>query len=304
MKFDTLSGFRGSLVGLAVGDALGMPVEGLSEEDIRSKFGLLTQIIDGLRPAGSVTDDTMQMLCVAESIAENGHFDPDDIMRRLLQWFRTDPFGIGVHTWRVLSLVDMGMDWRKAVETVEQKYAPWTAGNGSLTRCVPIALRYCYDIGGLMEYSAESSQLTHANPLCIASCVFFNALVSRVLRGWDKKEALSFAVELTEHICPNELHERIEGFFKKFAKDIGRSGFVLDTLECALWVWWHHDNFEEALLTAVNFGGDTDTNGAVVGALMGATCGIDAIPKRWIEIVSISQRCDEVAIKLYELATK
>jgi ADP-ribosyl-[dinitrogen reductase] hydrolase len=301
MEKERLQRFQGCLVGVAVGDALGVPVEGWTREQIRQRFGVLREMVDGVRPAGSVSDDTMQTLCLAESLAELGRFDADDFVRRLLRWYRTDPFGIGIHTKRVLSLVAQGISWREAVERVEQQHAPMTAGNGSLMRCAPIALRYYRDIGGLLEFSHESSRVTHPNPLARSSCAFFNCVLSRVLRGWEKADALSFAMEVMAH-APHELLDRIQGIAHKSADEVPVSGFVLDTLECALWAWWHHDEFEEALVTVVNLGGDTDTNAAVTGALMGAQCGLDAIPERWRERVSVVPRCLELAEKLYALA--
>jgi len=165
MEVERLKRFQGCLVGVAVGDALGMPVEGKLREQIRSEYGVLSEMVDGPRPAGNITDDTMQTLCLAESIAEIGEFNPDDAATRLLKWYRTDPFGIGSHTAQVMMRVDRGVDWRAAVEEVEQANFPWTAGNGSLMRCSPIALRYCRDILSLLEFSRKSSMLTHANPL-------------------------------------------------------------------------------------------------------------------------------------------
>lgn len=299
--------FQGCLVGVAVGDALGMPVEGLSKEQIRERYGVLREMVDGYRPAGNITDDTMQTLCLAESIAELGGFNPDDAARRLLEWYRTDPFGIGNHTMQVMMRVDRGMSWREAVEEVERTNAPWTAGNGSLMRCSPIALRYCRDISNLLEFSRESSALTHANPLCRDSCAFFNAVLSRVLLGWEKKDALSFAMEVLAH-ASYEVLERVQDMPYKSRDEVPTSGFVLDTLECALWAWWHHDDFEGALVTVVNLGGDTDTNAAVAGALLGAQYGLDAIPQRWREKVrwrddtTIVDKCIALANRLYELA--
>ncbi len=307
MSVDRLERFQGCLVGVAVGDALGMPVEGMSKEQIGLQFGTLKEMVDGPRPAGNITDDTLQTLCLAESIVEIGEFDPDDAAKRLLNWFRTDPFGIGTHTYRVLSLVDKGMDWRKAIEEVEKQNAPWTAGNGSLMRCSPIGLRYYRDIGKLLEYSHESSLLTHSNPLCKSSCAFFNAILSRILRGWDKRDALSFAMEVLAH-APHELLDRVQSIFVKSADEVPTSGFVLDTLECALWAWWHHDSFENALIAVVNLGGDTDTNAAVAGALLGAQYGLGVIPKQWREKLrwrndtTIFDRCINLATQLYELS--
>ncbi len=307
MEVERLKRFQGCLVGVAVGDALGMPVEGQLREQIRRQYGVLREMVDGYRPAGNITDDTMQTLCLAESIAELGEFNPDDAAMRLLEWYRTDPFGIGNHTAQVMMRVDRGMDWRKAVMEVERVNAPWTAGNGSLMRCSPIALRYCRDISMLLDYSRESSTLTHANPLCQDACAFFNAVLSRVLLGWDKKDALSFAMELLAH-ASHEILDRVQDMLHKSADEIPTSGFVLDTLECALWAWWHHDDFEEALVTVVNLGGDTDTNAAVAGALLGAQFGLDAIPQRWREKVrwrddkTVIDKCIALATRLHQLA--
>ena len=307
MAKDTLKRFQGCLVGLAVGDALGMPVEGWSTMEIRGRYGTLRDMIDGPRPAGNVTDDTLQTLFLAESIVELGEFNPDHAAEKLYTWYRTDPFGIGMHTARVMGLIARGWPWRKAVEEVERAHAPHTAGNGSLMRCSPIALRYYRDLVMLLEGSRLSSALTHLNRLCQEACVFFNAVLSRVLLGWDKKDALSFALEISSHASP-EVLERAESMVEKTADDVPSSGFVLDTLECALWAWWHHVEFEEGLVAVVNLGGDTDTNAAVAGALLGAQCGLDAIPQRWREKLRwrddprVAERCVELATRLFELA--
>lgn len=296
-----LQQFQGCLVGVAVGDALGMPVEGWTRERIRDQFGCLRELVDGPLPAGSVTDDTQQTLLLAESLVERGEFEAEDVVQRLVRWYQSRPFGIGAHTEKVLRLIAQGVSWQQATEEVERQDAPWTAGNGSLMRCAPIALRYYRDISALLDYSHQSSALTHPNPLARAACAFFNAVLSRVLRGWEKKEALSFAMELMAH-APHELLDRVQGIGNKAADELGASGFVLDTLEVALWAWWHYDNFEEALVAVVNLGGDADTNGAVTGALMGAQVGVEAIPLRWRQRVAVLDRCLTLAEGLYRLA--
>ncbi len=307
MEDEKIKRFRGCLVGVAVGDALGMPVEGMSKQEIKRMHGTLREMVDGPRSAGNVTDDTLQTLFLAQSMVELGEFNPDDAAKRLFSWYRTDPFGIGIHTAKVMGLIGQGWDWRRAVEEVEQAHAPWTAGNGSLMRCSPIGLRYHRDLAMLLEGSRLSSLLTHANRLCQEACVFFNAVLSRVLLGWDKRDALSFALEISSHASP-EVLERAESMVEKTAEEVPSSGFVLDTLECALWAWWHFEDFEEALVAVVNLGGDTDTNAAVAGALLGAQCGLDAIPQRWrakvrwLNDTTVVDQCIALATRLYELA--
>ncbi len=106
METDRLRRFQGCLVGLAVGDALGMPVEGMPRHEVRERYGLLREMVDGWLPAGSTTDDTAQALALAESLVEVGRFDADDFVVRLLAWFRAGPPDVGVHTRRVLELIE------------------------------------------------------------------------------------------------------------------------------------------------------------------------------------------------------
>jgi ADP-ribosyl-[dinitrogen reductase] hydrolase len=303
MDDERLLRFDGCLVGLAVGDALGMPAEGLSAAEVRQRFGLLREMVDAWLPAGSTTDDTAMALCIAESLAELGEFDPDDVARRFLAWYRTHPPDMGIHTRHVLSLMDRGMDWREASALVERQNAPFTAGNGSLMRCAPLALRYCHDPQRLIVVSQESSRITHAHPLAQAACAFFNLLLSRLLLGWEREDALAYALEGTGE-APPELRERAASARHKTAGQVATSGYVLDTLECALWAWWHYDDFEEALVAVVNLGGDADTNGAVAGALLGARMGLPAIPQRWRAGVSIASHCQGLARRLHELAQR
>ncbi|MCS7276358.1 MAG: ADP-ribosylglycohydrolase family protein [Dehalococcoidia bacterium] len=301
MQTDRLRRFQGCLVGLAVGDALGMPVEGLPRHEIRQRYGVLREMVDGWLPAGSTTDDTAQALALAESLAEVGHFDADDFVVRLLTWFRGNPPDVGVHTRRVLELIDQGVHWREAVERVEMQHAPFTAGNGSLMRCAPIALRYYRDVDAVIGYSHEQSRVTHPNHLARAACAFFNVVLARVLRGEDREAAVGYAMEVLSH-SPAELLERVWSVPFKDEDEVGTSGFVLDTLECALWAWWHHDSFYDALVAVVNLGGDADTNGAVAGALVGAHLGLEAVPGLWASRVPDVPRCLELAERLFRLA--
>jgi len=219
MQTDRLRRFQGCLVGLAVGDALGMPVEGLPRHEIRQRYGVLREMVDGWLPAGSTTDDTAQALALAESLAEVGHFDADDFVVRLLTWFRGNPPDVGVHTRRVLELIDQGVHWREAVERVEMQHAPFTAGNGSLMRCAPIALRYYRDVDAVIGYSHEQSRVTHPNHLARAACAFFNVVLARVLRGEDREAAVGYAMEVLSH-SPAELLERVFRFGERRVREV------------------------------------------------------------------------------------
>ena len=301
MQTERLRRFQGCLVGLAVGDALGMPVEGMPRYEVQQRYGVLREIVDGWLPAGSTTDDTAQALALAESLVQLGRFDADDFALKLLAWFRSRPPDVGIHTRRVLELMDEGRHWREATEAVEAQHAPYTAGNGSLMRCAPIALRYYRDIDAVIGYSHEQSRVTHPHPLARAACAFYNVVLARVLRGDDKEAAIGYTMEVLSH-SPAELLERVRAVPFKDAEEVGTSGFVLDTLECALWAWWHYESFYDALVAVVNLGGDADTNGAVAGALMGAYLGLEAVPGLWASRVPDVPRCLELAERLFRLA--
>lgn len=193
------------------------------------------------------------------------------------------------------------MSWQEATAEVERRYQPLTAGNGSLMRCAPVAMRYANDLAQLLEASHLSSQITHPHPLACYSCAFFNCVLSRVLRGYDKFSAFSFAMEVMAH-APYELLERVEGVPSKSREELSPTGFVLDTLECALWAWWNFNDWAEAIIALVNMGGDTDTNAAVAGALLGAQYGLGSIPEKWRFQVKEVPRCLELAERLLALA--
>ena len=278
--------FRGCLLGAAVGDALGAPLEFMDAKEIARKHGRVTEMLGGgwlHLPIGHYTDDTQMMLCLAESLVEKNAFDADDIARRFVAWLESSPPDVGIHTRAVLSRIARGENWRDASGAVQNE-SPNSAGNGSVMRCAPLALFSFRDADALREYSRAQSEITHAHLECQWSCVFINAMSAHLLDGENRENALQSALSQCDG-APESVLATAQNAAAKTRAEIPTSGYVLHTLEGALWSFLTTETLEDALIEIVNLGGDADTAGAVCGALAGAFYGDDAIPARWLEVL-------------------
>ncbi|HNS51798.1 MAG TPA: ADP-ribosylglycohydrolase family protein [Anaerolineae bacterium] len=268
---------RGIAVGAAVGDALGMPLEFRPR---RPAHQLVREMLGGRLPSGTFTDDTEMALAVAESLLAHLPLDPEDLGTRFLGWFRMMPTDVGVHTKAVLEIMDLGEDWEAASKEA-QRINPDSAGNGSVMRCWPVAVVHRSDLERLLADSQLQSRVTHAHPECGASCAFVNAAIYWLLSGVEPAQAVAKAVEAVGDSLPSDLRLTIEDAPTLSREQLLNSGWVRHTVESAVWGLLTTSSFEEAVVQVVNLGDDTDTAGAVVGALAGAAYGLEAIPKRW-----------------------
>ncbi|MEE8471477.1 MAG: ADP-ribosylglycohydrolase family protein [Dehalococcoidia bacterium] len=295
------SRFQGCLVGLAVGDSLGAPMEGMSRVGIEGRYGRVTEMLGGgwhgLEPGGC-TDDTAMMLCIARSIVEKGHFDPQDVAAKFLHWFDAGPIGIGRTTWVALSEMKGGASWEEAGKIAHQRLGGMSAGNGSVMRCGPIGLLDFDNHERLVEDSIGSSRITHWDPQACWGAVAVNLAIAEILRG-EKDDLLS---RVGRKVAQTEVMDAVHGVARLKVLDLEPSAYVLDTLQAALWCFLNTSSFEDALVTAVNLGGDTDTVGAVCGALAGAGYGLEAIPQRWQDPLQGRGEILWLAKKIYELA--
>jgi ADP-ribosyl-[dinitrogen reductase] hydrolase len=309
----TLDKARGTLLGLACGDALGRPVEFKSRRAIQDKHGTLTEMVGGgtwNKPAGTVTDDTEQTLCIARSLAENGEFVPEDVARRFVDWYEAGPFDIGNMTRDALNRLRGNEEsWHEVGEDVYEDLRTQPnagAGNGSVMRCAPIAVAYSDDYNELFQASFDSSWITHADPRCTYGCALLNRAIAGLLDEEDEyevvEEAVSFCRERVEDE-PNtdELFEAVEDARELDEDDVPNSGYVVSTLQASLYYALTAEGFEEAVVDAVNNGGDTDTVGAVTGAIAGARFGAPEIPNRWTTEVDESDELKAVATATHEI---
>jgi ADP-ribosyl-[dinitrogen reductase] hydrolase len=198
---------RGVLCGVACGDALGRPVEFMPASEIRAQHGQLDEMIGHgtwNQPAGTITDDTEQALCIARSLAEQHEFDPADIAERFVAWYDSNPFDIGRMTMKSLSRLKHGDEWDEAGQHVwESSPEGQNAGNGSVMRCAPLAIPYATNRDRLVEVSRQSSQITHADPRCTFGCVVLNLTVAGLLE--DADTPLQDALDDVGSDAPSEL---------------------------------------------------------------------------------------------------
>jgi ADP-ribosyl-[dinitrogen reductase] hydrolase len=298
------------LLGLAIGDALGTTLE-FSRP---GSFTPIKDIVGGgpfhLKP-GQWTDDTSMALCLAESLITKAGFDPIDQLERYLKWFKegylsSNGLCFDIGTTTLSSLM-------KFKETQEPFCGPtdeYTAGNGSLMRLAPVPMFYANnpEIGIMM--CGESSRTTHQAPVAIDACRYFGALIIGVLDGnSEKQEILSpFYSPIPgywdKHPLTSKLTDVIinASFKKHSSSDIRGSGYVLKTLEAALWAFYCSNTFEEGCLMAANLGDDADTTGAIYGQLAGAFYGEKGIPTRWLSMLAHKEKIIEMADDIYRLS--
>ncbi|MDX1741641.1 MAG: ADP-ribosylglycohydrolase family protein, partial [Rhodothermales bacterium] len=288
MESVTLSDrFRGSLVGLATGDAVGTTLE--FQEP--GTFAPIADMVGGgpfSLEAGQWTDDTSMAMCLADSLLATGGFDADDQMRRYVRWWR--------HGYRSSTgkCFDIGSTVRRALTGYESTGDPfsgptdeYSAGNGSLMRIVPIAMRFYGVPGKAVEWAAESSRTTHGAPAAVDACRYFVGLLVGVLGGQPREQILSARYRPSgEPWMPGELVPEVfavaDGSFKvRMPPEIRGTGYVVKSLEAALWAFHHASDFRDGCLLAANLGDDADTTAAIYGQIAGAYWGINGIPSDW-----------------------
>ncbi|MBK5528479.1 ADP-ribosylglycohydrolase family protein [Pseudomonas sp. TH06] len=290
--------YRGALLGLACGDAVGTTVEFKS----RGSFQPLTDMVGGgpfhLKP-GQWTDDTSMALCLAESLLNKNGFDAADQMGRYLNWWK----------WGYLSSTgecfDIGMTVSQALSQYQQtgepfagSIDPYSAGNGSLMRLVPVVLFYFPDAQKIQRFSADSSRTTHAAPEAIECCQLFADLIGKALLGASKTELRHSSVTT---LTQAKVAAIARGdYIAKSIDEIRGSGYSVQSLEAALWCFHHTDSFAAAILQAANLGDDADTTAAIVGQLAGAYYGVRDIPENWLEQLHEAEEITATADRLLE----
>jgi ADP-ribosyl-[dinitrogen reductase] hydrolase len=287
----------GSLLGLAVGDALGTTLE-FSDRDTQPP---LTDIVGGgpfrLRP-GEWTDDTSMALCLADSLIACGGLDQRDLMERFLRWWQE---GYNSHNGRCF---DIGITTRNALDRFQDSGDPIagstdpnTAGNGSVMRLAPVALRWVNEPAEAIAAARAQSVTTHGAPAAVEGCALLaDILIAAIVNG-DKPLVLrrrSAAEPSIEAIA--------DGSWRgKSRNDIKSSGYVVDTLEAALWCVGRTDSFTDAVLLAANLGGDADTVAAVTGQIAGALWGHKAIPVHWLQLLAWRNQIEQKGRELLAL---
>ena len=287
----------GALLGLAVGDAIGTTVEFRR----RDSFTPLTDMVGGgpfNLKAGQWTDDTSMALCLADTLLEKGQVDQADLMERFVRWWRQ---GENSSTG---TCFDIGMTTSSALRRFERSGDPVagstharSAGNGSLMRLAPVVILHHGSRADARAAARAQSVTTHAAPAAMDACAFFAGLLVDAINGMDKEELLRPAnVEGAEGFQAVSA-----GSWRSKGRDeIQSTGYVIHTLEAALWSVAAAESFDEAVLTAANLGDDADTVAAVTGQMAGALWGASSIPQRWKDRLAWNETINEKASALFD----
>ena len=292
--------YRGALLGLAVGDSVGMPLE------FRAPGGFepLTDMVGGgpfdLQP-GQWTDDTSMALCLAASLLDCRGFDPSDQMRRYVAWYEQ---GYMSCTGECFDIGNTVSDALHRYGQTGDPYAgstdPLSAGNGSLMRLVPVVLFYHPDPAETLRFAGDSSRTTHGAAEAVAACEIFAQMLSAALGGGSKEEVLSAAT-------PSGVSARLDAVASGDVSALERvrgTGYVVDCLEAALWCFATTDDFRGAVLAAANLGEDADTTAAVCGQIAGAFYGASGIPPHWLSALAMSEEIEGLADRLHDAAAR
>jgi ADP-ribosyl-[dinitrogen reductase] hydrolase len=264
---EILSRARAAFLGLAIGDALGAPVEFMTRGAIKDKYGVLREMVGGgwlrLKP-GQVTDDTEMSLCIARGIVDSGGWSFKAIADNMVTWLKSKPIDVGDTCRRGIRNYML-----KGVE--ETPPNNWDGGNGAAMRMLPVALFTLGDRDLLQRYAVQQAHLTHNQALSDAACVSVGNLVQLALNGRSMRRMRREVDEMVAEY-PSFCFDPYKGL---------ATGYVVDTMQTVFHCLFKTRSFESCLIETVNQGGDADTTGAIAGALAGAYYGEDAIPARW-----------------------
>ena len=303
---------RGGLLALACGDALGAPVESMSRDAIRRRYGRVTEMMGGgpfnVEP-GEGTDDTGMALAVAEGLAEQPEDPREAAGRHLVAWFQSGPKDVGSTVRVAITNYLAAGDWDAAIARTRARLRDMAAGNGSLVRTLALSYAFLRDPDRMRREAARISEMTHPHELPTIACIYYNELVRQLALGASRDEAMEAARRAAEgeqvlvsFSTRSAFLRRIDAVPKLTYAEVKASGFVLDTLAAALWVFSRADSLESALVDAVGLGDDADSVGALVGGLAGTYWGGSAIPERWLSVLKHRDRIEEVARRLAAIA--
>jgi ADP-ribosyl-[dinitrogen reductase] hydrolase len=288
----------GCLLGLACADALGGAVEFVSRERLDALYpGGIREIMGGgphRLEIGEYTDDTQMALAIGRACTADG-VDLDAVVANFVGWYRSGPKDIGIATANALQLIASGTPWTEAGERLQAASADGVAGNGTVMRCAPLALRFHRVPGRLRDASIETARMTHADPRATWGAVALNQGIVHLLDGGSRENVIDAA---TREIPEPRVVDAIVRAPAMRRDDVRSGGYVLDTLNAAFWCLLTTRSAEDAIVQAVALGADTDTSGAVTGALAGGLYGEAALPERWLNVLHDRDEIRELAMQL------
>ncbi len=284
----------GCFIGLAVGDALGTTLE-FSARDTHPP---VADLVGGgpfqLKP-GEWTDDTSMALCLADSLLACGELNNRDLMERFLRWLDHGENSVNGRLFDVGNTTRAALErFRESGDPVSGSSDPHSAGNGSIMRLAPVALRWHHDAAVACENARAQSRTTHAVLKAIEASSLLTAILVDAIQSGDKEFALRPRLAETDALGPVA-----QGLWRSKERDeISSGGYVVETLHAALWSVYRAEDFREAVVLAANLAGDADTVAAVAGRIAGALWGLSDIPAQWLEKLAWREEIEHRAYRL------
>ena len=308
-----MSKYVDAIIGHAIGDAMGVPTEFCIREKLLQKP--VKEMVSSPKvgqPAGSWSDDTSMEICTIESYLEKKDFDYSDIMNKWTEWINEGKYTANGDTF------DVGRTCLSAIRQYSNGINPidcglkdeMSNGNGSLMRILPVAL-YSYSKKlsekEIIKLTNEISSLTHGHNISKLGCYIYIRFVIALLEGKTKEEAYNLIQNLDYSMYDDYSIEKYNRILKTNIKDykideISSKGYVVDTLECALWIVMNAKDYRETIISSTNIGNDTDTIGAIAGSMAGIIYGINSIPKTWMDKLLRKDYLIDLALR-FEKAT-
>jgi ADP-ribosyl-[dinitrogen reductase] hydrolase len=288
----------GAFIGLAIGDALGAPIQFKRRDTYQHVSGYTAGGTYSLDP-GYWTDDTSMALCLAETLLEKQEYDPIDFGERLVRWVEDGYnsslpkcFDIGQTTLRAIG------EFRRHGPDECGVTGEWAGGNGSIMRLAPVPIYFQNNPAEAVAVSVTQGILTHNHEVPNDACSMLCKILLEGINTGDTTATLS-AVQSAD-VAEKLRHIKDLKFKEKERDDIKSDGYVVSTLEAAMWAVWKTDNFKDALLLAVNLGDDADTVGAVAGQIAGSVYGLDQIPSEWVSGLVENERILKLGEELFD----
>jgi ADP-ribosyl-[dinitrogen reductase] hydrolase len=292
-----LDRIKGALVGLACGDAVGTTLEFKT----RGSFEPITDMVGGgpfMLEVGQWTDDTSMALCLAHSLLAQKRFDPIDQINRYCNWYQHGYMSSNGKCFDIGNTVSDAL--RKYLNTKDPysgSVDESSAGNGSIMRLSPIPIFFHNNYEDCITYAGESSRTTHGCDECVDSCKLFASLLFNAFRASDKLSI--FANNTYQPYCKKVISIADKDFLKLDYSQLTGIGYVIESLESALWCFMNGKSFEDCILLAANIGNDADTTAAICGQLAGAYYGFSNIPNHWRSSITMATEIESLAVELF-----
>ena len=290
---------RGALLGLAVGDALGTTLEFKRKDS----YEPLKEVVGGgpfRLKAGEWTDDTSMALALGYSLAEKGKLDEHDLMDRFCAWEEKGEYSHNGRCFDIGNTVSEALNrFRRSGDPIAGSTQPFSAGNGSLMRLAPVVILYAFDRKLLLECARRQSLVTHGAKEAVGACAAFANLIAEAIQGLSKSQIFTPRKGWTPQKVGRAMRMETVNWDRK---QVRGSGYVIHSLEAALWAVGNASSYREAVLLAANLGEDADTTAAITGQLAGALWGATSIPEEWLAKLAWRDRITTLVDRLHDLS--